>query len=198
VSAHSFAELTTYRSANGSTFTSSAGPKDLALAWKTRMPRRVTKNQWYFIEDNTIPDFELHLQKFQTKGHGEVRCSGPTRRLLDRNRDAQGLMISAYGKAAAEMPRTVMVDVSRYATPELRQMRRVMDPHEQLKEAVNETLQDLVKRGSDLSPDQQAELIAKYNRVRDRFALMRADFAEMESAFELMQAKLIQVLGEVD
>ncbi len=168
------------------------------LDWKTRMPRRVTKNTWYFIEDNTIPDFQAHLQKFAAKGHGEVRCSAPTRRLLDSNPAAQRELIGTYGKAAVEMPRAVFLSLDRYATKELRAMRRSMDPTVQLREAVDETLADLMRAKPELSSDQMAELVAKYNRVRDRFAQQRREFAEMEDAFELMQAKLVQVLGGVE
>lgn len=171
------------------------------LAWKSRMPRRVSKNTWYFVEDNTIPDFQLHLQKFRGKGHGEVRCSSPTRRLLDGSPEAQRLMIGHYGQAEAEMPNAVLVDVGNYATPELRGLRRMMDPNVQLREAVAETLAELVKASTssrELSEDQQAELVAKYARIRDRFAQLRAEFAEMEAELDLMQLKLVDVLGEVE
>lgn len=168
------------------------------LGWKTRMPRRVSKNTWYFVEDNTIPDFQLHLQRFR-KGHGEVRCSSPTRRLLDGSPEAQRLMIGSYGRAEAQMPNAVLVDVGSYATPELRGIRRMMDPNVQLREAVAETLAELVKAsGKDLSDDQQAELVAKYARIRDRFAHLRAEFAAMEAELELMQLKLLDVFGEVE
>lgn len=171
------------------------------LGWKTRMPRRVTKNTWYFVEDNTIPDFQLHLQKFRSKGHGEVRCSSPTRRLLDGSPEAQRLMIGSYGQAEAAMPNAVLVDVGSYATSELRGIRRLMDPNVQLREAVAETLAELVKAsasGKDLSDDQQAELVAKYARIRDRFAHLRAEFAAMEMELDLMQLKLVDVFGEVE
>lgn len=171
------------------------------LDWKTRLPRRVARDTWYFVEDNTIPDFELHLQKFRTKGHGEVRCSAPTRRLMDSSVDAQRFMIGGYGQAQAKSPHPVVLDVSKYATKELRSLRRLMDPNTQLREAVAETLSDLVRatgQKKELTEDQQAELIAKYARIRDRFDFLRREFATMESEFELMQLKLVDVLGEVE
>lgn len=168
------------------------------LEWKTRLPRRVSKGTWYFVEDNTIPDFELQLQKFGGKGHGEVRCSSPTRRLMDDNRDAQRLMIGHYGEAASQAPNVVRVDVAKFATKELKEMRRLMDPNTQLRESVAETLSSLMKASNqkqELTTDQQAELVAKYSRVRDRFDFLRREFAAMEDEFELMQVKLLDVLG---
>lgn len=167
------------------------------LAWVRRRPKRVTRGSWYFIEDNTIPDGQVLLQAF-SDGHGEARCSYPTRTILDGSDTACRHMMSHYSAARDQMPMTVMADVARWAPGHLKDMRRALDPMVQLRDGVNDLLAELVKTKGEVDTYRAQELVSQYGRVRDRVAELRGEFSAIEDAFELMQEKLMAVLGGGD
>lgn len=135
---------------------------------------------------------------------GILVCTEETWNFIVDNDAAITCMQEAQQEAMTAMPKAIVRNVVAYTGAVGKVERPVVDPRRPPRtssgiQQLREQIQALVVEMSRFAePDvvQQAEFARRYGHLRDQMASYRAEFAEAEGAFEVVQARIIEFMDQ--
>lgn len=128
----------------------------------------------------------------------EMRMTAQTYNLVTNDHQAMGHLLHEATEAVRLM-KTTMIDVSSYSkkptVPRTRpKPQAAQSPTTVLMHQLQLLVTDMARLDT-TNPTAVSDAVARYAKLRDQIAQVRADFAEAESRFEIIQEQLLQKLG---
>jgi hypothetical protein len=158
-----------------------------------RTPARV---QWEFRPNAAHLEGEVSVE-FSLSQNGIIVCHPNTQRVLSTNPDAVAMLQGHLEEAVLKMPKAIVRDYSQFR-PGTSSV-KVGKSHSELrdlKQSIAQLVALLNGATKPLHPDQVAEFSRKYGELRDQMRSLREIWTEVDAGFELVGAKLMDVIDE--
>lgn len=163
---------------------------------------RGRRNQWEFRVNSGFAPGDVRVQYYATHDRGLIECDAATKHLLLNDGDAAQALLVQMEEAVIQVPKAIVQSYGHYAPvakPRDESAIRRNRSHSELRDlkgAIATLLALLNGVNKPMRPEQVEEFTRKYAAIRDEMKKQRDMFTQIEAAWEMLGAKLVDTMGD--